>query len=231
MAIVGRLKQSTSTTVVLGPFVDNTDGFTAETALSIPQAAVRLSKNAGIFAQAAEASAASHMENGYYSKVLNATDTNTLGRLTITVQPAGALPIRQEYEVLPAHEFDRLFLTAGPIPELGIKARGTTQSATATSVILAGIEAFPDNIVSGDIIMLEVSAGIWASRAINTNTLTSDTVTFDTITPAPTGTIRYIIFAGAPAGTTNLPAVNVAQINGATVAGNGTALNKWRGSV
>lgn len=53
MAIVGRLKQSTAANIVLGPFVDSTDGVTAETALSIAQANVRLSKNAGTIAQAA----------------------------------------------------------------------------------------------------------------------------------------------------------------------------------
>ena len=96
MAIVGKLKQSTAATVVLGPFVDDTDGKTAETALTISQADVRLSKNAGTFAQANEATSATHMENGYYSKPLSTTDTNTLGRLTITVAESGALPIRQE---------------------------------------------------------------------------------------------------------------------------------------
>lgn len=229
MAIIGRIRQSAATNIVLGPFVSSTDGFTAQTGLSIAQVNVRLSKNAGTFAQTADTTSATHMENGYYSKPINATDTNTAGRLTVTCAMAGALPIRQEYEVLPAGEFDRLFVATGPLPEMGIKARGTTQSATATTAVLASTEAFADNVLSGDIIMLEVAAGIWASRAINGNTLSSDTVTFDSISPTPTGSIRYIIFAGAPAGTTNLPPVNVTQMNGAPVVGNGTAGNKWRG--
>ena len=78
--------------------------------------------------------------------------------------------------------------------------------------------------------MLEVSAGIWASRTILTNTLSTDTVTFDTISPTPTGAIRYIIFAGAPTSTTTFPGVNVRQINGATVNGDGTSGNLWRGA-
>lgn len=230
MAIIGRLKQNTAATIVLGPFVSATDGATAQTALTIAQANVRLSKNAGIFAQTADTSSATHMEFGYYSKPVNATDTNTAGRLTVTVSVAGALPIRQEYEVLPAHEFDRLFVTTGPIPEMGIKARGTTQSATATGAVLASVEAFPDNVLVGDIIMLEVSAGIWVSRVITANLLSADSVTFDTVSPTPTGAIRYIIFTGAPSSSTSLPMVDVRKINNANVLGNGTAGNLWRGA-
>lgn len=108
MAIL--IKQSTAVTVVLGPFVDSTDGVTAETALTISQADVRLSKNAGTFAQKNETSAATHMENGYYSVPLNTTDTNTLGVLRIAVNETGALPVWLELMVLPANVYDSLVL-------------------------------------------------------------------------------------------------------------------------
>ena len=45
------LKQSTAYTFRLGPFLDDTDGKTAETGLTISQADVRLSKGGGNFAQ------------------------------------------------------------------------------------------------------------------------------------------------------------------------------------
>ena len=51
MALDGFLKLSTAVTVKVGPFVDDTNGNTEETALTITQADVRLSKNAGNFAQ------------------------------------------------------------------------------------------------------------------------------------------------------------------------------------
>lgn len=111
MAIAGWLKQSTAATVVLGPFVDATDGVTAETALTISQADVRLSKNAGAFAQVGESTSASHMENGYYSKALNTTDTGTLGLLTIAVNESGALPVRSDWLILPANIYDSFFST------------------------------------------------------------------------------------------------------------------------
>lgn len=109
MALVGILKQSTTATLALGKFVDSTDGVTSETALTIAQADVRLSKNGGAFAQVNEATSASHMENGYYSKPIDGTDTNTAGLLTVAVQPSGALPVRHDYLVWPANIFDSFF--------------------------------------------------------------------------------------------------------------------------
>lgn len=47
MAFKGYLKQSTAATIKVGPFLDSTDGDTAETGLTISQADVRLSKNGG----------------------------------------------------------------------------------------------------------------------------------------------------------------------------------------
>lgn len=111
MAFNGFLKQSTAATIVIGPFVDSTDGVTAETGLTISQADVRLSKNAGAFAQVNESTSASHMENGLYSKALNTTDTNTLGHLTVHVNESGALPVRHEYAVVPANIYDSFFST------------------------------------------------------------------------------------------------------------------------
>lgn len=111
MAFKGFLKQSTAVSVVLGPFVDSTDGDTAETGLTIAQADVRLSKNAGAYAQVGESTSASHMEAGNYSKPLNTTDTGTLGILTISVKPTGALRVRQDYAVLPANVYDSFFST------------------------------------------------------------------------------------------------------------------------
>jgi hypothetical protein len=102
------LKQSTSATIKLGPFLDDTDGKTAETGLTITQADVRLTKNGGNFAQKNDASAASHDEFGWYDVDLDATDTGTLGRLILAVHESGALPVWREFMVIPANEYDSL---------------------------------------------------------------------------------------------------------------------------
>lgn len=104
------LKQSTAATVVLGPFVDSTDGVTAETALTISQADIRLSKNGGAFAQTNNSAGATHMENGNFSVPLDTTDTGTLGRLRVHVNESGALPVWADFHIVPAEVYDTLIL-------------------------------------------------------------------------------------------------------------------------
>ena len=58
------LKQLTPVDIAVGPFVDETDGKTAEPALTLTQADFRLKKNGGAWAQKNQASSASHEENG-----------------------------------------------------------------------------------------------------------------------------------------------------------------------
>lgn len=104
------LKQSQAITVLLGPFLDETDGKTAETALTISQSDVLLWKQSGTtLAQKNEATSCTHRSNGLYTCPLNTTDTGTLGILTISVHESGALPIRQDYTVLDANVYDALF--------------------------------------------------------------------------------------------------------------------------
>ncbi|MBP8294767.1 MAG: hypothetical protein KAX84_01585 [Burkholderiales bacterium] len=102
------LKQSTAVDIALGPFVDSTDGFTAETALTLAQADIRLKKNAGAWAQKSDATSAAHEEAGWYEVELDATDTNTLGILIVAVNETGALPVWREFMVMPANVYDSL---------------------------------------------------------------------------------------------------------------------------
>jgi hypothetical protein len=103
------LRQSTAATVAIGPFVDGTDGATAETALTLSQADIRLSRNGAAFAQKSESSASAHMENGWYSCALNATDTGTVGHLTIAVNESGALPVWHQFQVVEEAVYDALY--------------------------------------------------------------------------------------------------------------------------
>ena len=111
MAFCGYLKQSTAATIMLGPFVDEDDGKTAETGLTISQADVRLSKNGGNMAQKNDANAAAHDEIGKYSCQLDATDTGTLGILDVMVHESGALPVHQSYQVVTANWYDTMCST------------------------------------------------------------------------------------------------------------------------
>ena len=102
------LKQSTAATIKLGPFVDDSDGKTAETGLTISQADIRLSKNGGDIAQTNNSAGATHDELGYYNVPLNTTDTNTLGTLKVIVSKSGALPVFADFMVITAEAYDTL---------------------------------------------------------------------------------------------------------------------------
>lgn len=123
------LKQSTAVTVQIGPFVDSTDGNTEESALTISQADVRLSKNGGNIAQKNEATSCTYDEVGMYSCPLDATDTDTLGVLQLIVHESGALPVYHEYMVVTANVWDTLCSTdlfQSDLTQIG----GVAQSAT-----------------------------------------------------------------------------------------------------
>jgi len=111
MAFAGTLKQSTAVDVLIGPFIDDSDGKTAETGLTIAQADVKLSKNGQTLAQKNDDTAASHDSDGYYNCELDATDTNTLGQLTLIVNESGALPVRLDFQIVTANWFDTMCST------------------------------------------------------------------------------------------------------------------------
>lgn len=123
------LKQSTAVTVKIGPFLDDSDGKTAETGLTIAQADVRLSKNGGDIAQKNDATSCTHDELGIYGCPLNTTDTGTLGRLQLWVHESGALPVWHEYMVVTANVYDSLFSTDKLQVDL-TQMGGAAQSAT-----------------------------------------------------------------------------------------------------
>jgi hypothetical protein len=103
------LKQSTSITLSLGPFLDKTDGVTEETGLAGTMT-VKLSKNGGALGARNSATAISYDTDGNYLVELNATDTNTLGRLRLQVNAAAThLPVWQDFAVVRADIWALLF--------------------------------------------------------------------------------------------------------------------------
>lgn len=105
------LRQSTaSQEVLLGPFVDDTDGKTAETGLTIANTDIKLWVEGATSEASKNSGGATHIASGRYYAVLDATDTATLGKLEINVHVSGALPVRREFMVLTAMVYDSLVL-------------------------------------------------------------------------------------------------------------------------
>lgn len=178
-----QLKQSTATTVVIGPMVDETDGKTDETGLTISQSDVLLWKEGGTgFSAKNESSAATHRSNGCYTVPLDATDTATLGQLIVSVHEAGALPVRHDFQVVPANVWDALY------------------GADALQVDVTQL-----NGVAGSAANLERSASAIIRATVDTTNFTSTTTQFeaDDVTEATADHYkgRVIIFtSGAMAG-------------------------------
>jgi len=115
-----RLRQSTAAqSVLIGQFVDDTDGATAETGLTIANTDVRLSKN-GAAPVAKNSGGATHQEQGFYSVTLDATDTDTVGRLQLFVKMAGALIVSADFEVVEEAVYDALY-ASGATGDLAVR--------------------------------------------------------------------------------------------------------------
>lgn len=160
------LKQSTATTVPIGPLVDDTDGKTAETAVSIVQATVRLSKNGGSFAQKSASGTQSHMENGWYALSLSTTDTNTLGTLTIAVAGSGALPVFRTCMVLPAGVWDALFGAGTLDVNVSSMSNNVVTNAAIASNAIANAQLATGAITADTIAANSIGASELASDAV-----------------------------------------------------------------
>lgn len=103
------LKFSTaSQEVPLGKFVDSADGNTAETGLTIANTDIKLWKSGATALVDKNSGGATHMAGGEYYAVLDATDTNTLGPMKISVHVGGALYVQLFCIVLPANVYEAL---------------------------------------------------------------------------------------------------------------------------
>ena len=131
------LKQSTaSQDIVIGAFVDDTDFKTAETGLTIANTDVKLMKDGGASVDK-NSGGGTHRVNGFYSLTLDATDTNTVGQLMISVKVAGALPVWLEGQVIEEAVFD-LFYAASATGEVVLQGVTHTGAVVPTVTTLTG---------------------------------------------------------------------------------------------
>ena len=142
------IKQSTSIDVAIGPFLDETDGKTAETGLTLTQPDIRLKKNGGAWAQKNAAQTLSHEEAGWYELTLDATDTNTLGQLVVAVHEAGALPVWREFLVVPANVYDSFVLGTDALDVSLIQWLGSSPNALSSGRIEALVGAMASGVLT-----------------------------------------------------------------------------------
>ena len=160
------LRQSTEVVVVIGPFVDVTDGFTPETGVTLTGAdeaeLLKASTNATV-AITSNAFAAITGCDGWYALTLTTTDTNIVGPLTVMVNDDSVcLPVFARFQVIEEAAYDAIY-AASAAP------------ATSAEVAAASSNAL---VASSNAVVANTTAGAASSNALvaNSNVLVVDTV-------------------------------------------------------
>lgn len=147
-------EDTTSQEVILGPFVDTNDGFTAETALTVATDDIRVWKHgASSFVDCT--TNATHLEDGYYLCTLGTNETDTPGQLDLQVTVAGALPVRESFVVLDPDAFDSLVSGNGN----GIVAHVTNSVTVGTNNDKTGYTVGTNNDKTGYSLAGSVTVG------------------------------------------------------------------------
>lgn len=139
------LRQSTSVVVRFGPALLFSDGVTAVTNLvgtgsnqtEHTSTGILISKNGAAFAaRSATATASVHRVNGHYAVTLSATDTNTLGVLSMQFANSAAFcPIWDDYAVITQNAWDAKY--GATFLKVDI-AQWLTATAPAFGTLIAG---------------------------------------------------------------------------------------------
>ena len=141
------LKQSTaSQAITLGPFVDSTNGDSATTSLTIANTDILLSKSGGASA-AKNSGGATHDSGGIYTATLDATDTDTVGTLDVTVHVSGALYVKRSFQVLEEAIYDALIGASAT----GFNSSGQIALLTATQASIDAIETDTSTTLQGEL--------------------------------------------------------------------------------
>jgi len=228
MGFAGYLQANTAVDVLIGPFVDETDGKTAETALTLSQADIKLSKNGQALAQKNDDTAASHESNGYYNCELVATDTNTEGTLPLIVHESGGLPVRHDCMVLAQAAYISL-VTAKDSGFMDVNVKAISEDTTAADnceLMFDGtgygggttkLDVNVTAMAAGTITATAIATGAIDADAIADNAIDAGAIASDAITAAKiaTGAITAAKFA---AGAIDAAAIADNAIDAATFA-------------
>lgn len=137
------LRQSTAAqTFSIGSFVDDTDFKTVENVLSIANTDIKLKKN-GATAVNKNSGGATSDVNGMYAITLDATDTDTVGKLQGSVLVTGALVVWFDCYVFEEAVYDLMY----PAAATGVVTVGTNNDKTGYALSTAGDQSIADLIL------------------------------------------------------------------------------------
>lgn len=142
------LRQSTSRTILFGPFLDATDGVSLETGLASAMdngiTGIRVSKNGATLVDRNSSTAPIYDAMGLYKVEVDVTDTNALGVLRLIFEEAATcLPVWQDFMVLTANAWDSKYSTDKLQVDV-VELVGDVMAATSLSETLKRVVKFVD---------------------------------------------------------------------------------------
>ncbi len=132
----------------LGPFFDETDGFTRETALSIANTDIRLWKDSAT-AVDKNSGGAAHVEHGVYWPEFDEIDSDTAGPLTVECSIAGARAVRQDYIVYSQNVYDAMIAGTAQVTEDTIALANRVEmdaNSTKLAAIITALGTLPADV-------------------------------------------------------------------------------------
>ena len=172
------LKYNTaSQEIPLGYFLDDTDGKTSETGLTIANTDIKLWKSGATTLANKNSGGATHISAGIYYAVLDATDTNTYGPMKIFVQVAGALPVILECLVMEANAYDANYaaLGTGYMESSLVRWLGTAPLALSSQRVQTTVGAMGSGVLTATAIASDaITAAKIAADAIGASELAAD---------------------------------------------------------
>lgn len=212
------LRQSTaSQEVPLGYFLDNVDGDTAETGLTIANTDIKLWKAGATTLANKNSGGATHIAGGVYYAVLDATDTDTVGSLVLFVHVSGALTVRLECVVVAANVYDSVIagsdalqvhaneITAGLITAAAIATGAIDADALAADAGAELADAVWDEARAGHVGAGSFGEGMASVQGNVTGSVGSVTGAVGSVTGAVGSVTAGVTVAAAGAGLTAVP--------------------------
>ena len=199
------LRQSTAVKAPHGPLVDQADGFTPETAVTLNSGEAFVLKQDGAAGVDISARTWTHIDEGVYNLSLSASDTDTCGMLTVLINRTGtARPVKQTYMVIPANVYDSVilgtdYLLADAYQISGNTTAGTNLSAAALGIVTAtvgtgsttttvktGLSEVTNAHYHGRICVFTTGTRAGQAATISDYTGSTGTLTVTALTEAPT---------------------------------------------
>ena len=182
--------------VILGPFLNSTDGVTAVTA-ALNNNDIKVYKHNSNTGANKNSGGATHIASGFFYSTLDATDTDTAGRMVVSSSMAGTLPVWHEFHVHNNVWFDSAYGTdylqvdtiqfnsanvSNTAAQIGVNVIQIANNAPASALIgnvtsVNSLNGFAANAITAAAFNQGAADKVWATAA---RTVTASTNIFET---------------------------------------------------